>query len=105
MSDAISKAIDALNIALGRDGVFNPPELDFMWEAIAALKLEQARQDEIYEKAATYLTRAASDVSDWGAYASPYFRNKHDLNFDVKLHAERAAEFKAMISTAKEQGE
>jgi hypothetical protein len=40
-----------------------------------------------------YLTQAAEDVAGWGAYASDYFQNKHDLDFDIKLYQQRAKEF------------
>lgn len=36
--NAIEKAKEALDIALGRTGVFNPPELDLMCEAYEALQ-------------------------------------------------------------------
>jgi hypothetical protein len=40
-----------------------------------------------------YLTQAAEDVAGWGAYASDYFQNKHDLDFDIKLYQPRGKEF------------
>jgi len=53
-------------------------------------------------KAAAYLSQAAEDVCDWGAYASEYFQDKHGLRDDIKLYEQRAEEFEAMLQANEE---
>ncbi len=40
---------------------------------------------------AEQLEEAAEDVADWGAYASPYFQEKHDLKADIDKYKTYAA--------------
>jgi hypothetical protein len=54
--------------------------------------------DDVLVKAAAYLQQAAEDVAGWGAYASEYFQNKHDLKFNIALYHQRAAELEAILS-------
>jgi hypothetical protein len=54
------------------------------------------------EKAATHLREAAEVVADWGAYADDYFKNKHNLQADIKLCKDRADAIEALLSAGKE---
>jgi hypothetical protein len=61
--------------------------------------------DDVLVKAAAYLHQAAEDVAGWGAYASEYFQNKHDLKFNIALYHQRAAEIEAMLSAQENSDE
>ncbi|WP_339869000.1 hypothetical protein [Pseudohongiella nitratireducens] len=67
-----------------------------------AVELQEERAEELNKikdlamTAAAYLNQAAEDVADWGAYASEYFQEKHNLSFDIKLYQQRSNEFLAI---------
>jgi hypothetical protein len=54
--------------------------------------------------AAYCLDEAAEFIADWGAYASDYFREKHDLKADIATCKNRATSLRAAIAAAQEQG-
>jgi len=52
---------------------------------------EASELHELLCAAAEQLEEAAEDVESWGAYASVYFQEKHDLHGDVTKHKTYAA--------------
>lgn len=51
--------------------------------------------------AALELENQQDRLADWGAYASPYFQQKHDLNGDIeRVRAAAIAARSAMIGSA-----
>jgi hypothetical protein len=51
---------------------------------IAALKAEVERMRGQVAELKAALREAADDMEDWAAYAAPEFRQKHDLNGDLR---------------------
>lgn len=61
---------------------------------------ECARLREALTKAAEDLLEASIEVESWGAYASPYFQQKHDLAGCVADYVKRAALARAALTPA-----
>jgi hypothetical protein len=82
------------------DGGFVSPNraIPDYWRPLYTHPQSPAVPDDVLVKAAAYLHQAAEDVAGWGAYASEYFQNKHDLKFDIALYHQRAAELEAILS-------
>ena len=53
-------------------------------------KLE-ARLDALKKDFAGCMRTTAEDIEDWGAYASPYFQEKHGLKTEVERYRSKAA--------------
>jgi len=49
-----------------------------------AIAAELRRLHEVNQELVSALSEAVILVGDWGAYASEYFQNKHDLKGDIK---------------------
>jgi hypothetical protein len=50
------------------------------------------------DEIAEWLEEAAEQIASWGAYASEYFQEKHDLSADVEEFRERAVKARALLS-------
>ena len=46
--------------------------------------MSNKKQNDVCLLAAERLEEAAELIEDWGSYASPYFKEKHDLQGDIK---------------------
>lgn len=70
--------------------------------AIVALRAERDAARDALSKAADDLAEAAVDIDSWGAYASGYFQEKHDLQGCVADYAKRSEQARAALA-AKEK--
>lgn len=67
------------------------------------LERECARLREALAIAESNLVEAAADIESWGAYASPYFQQKHDLAGCVADYVKRAALARAALAQPEEK--
>ncbi len=54
-------------------------------ETLLATTAELRRLHEVNAELVEALKNAAEEIESWGAYASPYFQNKHDLAGSVAV--------------------
>ena len=55
------------------------------------------------EAAIVWLEEAAEDIASWGAYASEYFQQKHDLQFDIAKYESRVEILKQKLGKKPKQ--
>ena len=60
-------------------------EVDALTTQLSAVKAER-------DALKRMLREASEDIADWGAYASNYFQEKHNLAGDIKKYADAATE-------------
>jgi hypothetical protein len=66
------------------------------------LRQQLAEYQAQLKQAYTWLEEAAEDIADWGAYASEYFQEKHQLKKDVLTYKNHAVAARAVPDAIKQ---
>ena len=80
----------------------NPVLLSDWQKMEKRIKELEARLDAVQKDFAGCMRTAAEDIEDWGAYASPYFQEKHGLSTDVQRYRNKADELQAALEASDE---